>query len=85
MTGHVVSVSWFVATQLGWLSIHFTVVAGLLLGISLVAAWAWQFLEAEGGRRVLPEVGADEAMPRDVRWIAALLVAATVVIVAVFW
>ena len=85
VTGHVVSVSWFVATQLGWLSIHFTVVAGLLLGISLVAAWAWQFLEAEGGRRVLPEVGADEAMPRDVRWIAALLVAATVVIVAVFW
>lgn len=85
LTGHAISAVWFTATQLGWLGIHFTVVAGLLLGITLVAARAWQLLETEGGRRVLPDTGGEEAMPRDVRWIAALLLAATAVIVAVFW
>ena len=46
-SGHAVSAAWFVATQLGWLDLHFTIVAGLLFAVAfggpalamLILAW----------------------------------------------
>ncbi|HEX5757163.1 MAG TPA: sodium/solute symporter, partial [Arenimonas sp.] len=40
--GHALSAAWFVATQLGWISLHFTLVAGALLLATVVFALAWQ-------------------------------------------
>jgi SSS family solute:Na+ symporter len=52
VTGHAVSAAWFVATQAGWLGVHFTIVAGILFALTLVAAFAWQ---AAGGAAAGPE------------------------------
>ena len=43
LTGHAISAVWFVATQLGLISIHFSIVAGLLFVITLAAAAFWQW------------------------------------------
>lgn len=42
LTGHALSALWFTATQLGWVAVHFTIVAGLLFGFTALAALAWQ-------------------------------------------
>lgn len=45
--GHAVSAAWFLATQLGWLQVHFTLVAGALFLATLVLAKAWQWATGE--------------------------------------
>lgn len=56
VTGHAVSAGWFAATQLGWLNLHFTLVAGVLLGLTLLAAPLWQRLL--GGAPLAPALAA---------------------------
>lgn len=43
LCGHALSFSWFIATQLGWLSLHFTLVAAVLFAATLVAIACWQW------------------------------------------
>ena len=88
VSGHAVSAAWFVATQLGWLQLHFTLVAFVLLLITMVAAALWQTvlgdapgtaqLDAVDARRVAPA-------PSGVRWGAAALTLATAALVVAFW
>jgi len=40
--GHLLSAGWFVASQLGWLDVHYSIVAGLLFFATLIFAGAWQ-------------------------------------------
>lgn len=42
--GHFLSGAWFVATQAGWLNVHFTIVAGLLFFATALFAVFWQCL-----------------------------------------
>ncbi|MBT0962828.1 sodium:solute symporter family transporter [Denitromonas iodatirespirans] len=87
-TGHAVSAAWFVATQLGWLNLHFTLVAFVLLLITTAAAALWQTLlgsapstaqlDAVDARQVAPA-------PPGVRWGAAGLTLATAALVVAFW
>ncbi|QID18437.1 sodium/solute symporter [Nitrogeniibacter mangrovi] len=88
ITGHAVSAAWFVATQLGWLQVHFTIVAGVLLGVTLVAAWVWQALL--GGRASAAQLASVDARhvapaPAYVRLGALVLTAATAALVIAFW
>lgn len=45
-TGHLVSIGWFAATQAGWLHLHFTLVAGVLLAVTVAAIYVFQLLLA---------------------------------------
>jgi solute:Na+ symporter, SSS family len=88
LTGHAVSAAWFVATQLGWLTIHFSVVAGLLLLVTGVAAFAWQcWLGERPGVAQLDAVtpARYQPMPRAVRRYAAGLTLAVAALVVAFW
>lgn len=61
LTGHAISALWFGADLAGWISLHFTIVAGILLGITLLAAVGWQALSS-----VRPGDGQLDAVdPRD--------------------
>ncbi len=52
VSGHGISVVWFIGSQVGLLEVHFTIVAGVLFGISLLLAGVWQMLL---GGAVAPE------------------------------
>lgn len=54
LSGHTLSLVWFVATQLGWLGLHFSIVAGLLLFATTLFALFWQ--------RWLDEAPSDEQL-----------------------
>jgi SSS family solute:Na+ symporter len=87
-TGHAVSAAWFVATQTGLLDVHFTVVAGILLLVTVVAALAWQRwlgappsdaqLEAVTAKRYAP-------LPVAVRRCAIAITLVVAAIVVAFW
>lgn len=88
LTGHAVSAGWFVGTQLGWLHVHFSIVAGVLLGITALAAWIWQRLDGVGPEATqLAAVDPAHATPQStpVRWGAAALTAITAAVVIAFW
>lgn len=88
VSGHCISAVWFVATQMSWLKVHFSIVAGLLFFITLVCAWIWQAWLAE-----LPSPAALAAVERQGRSVpshalkigAGVVVLLVGVIVAVFW
>ena len=90
ITGHVASSLCFVASQAGWIDLHFTIVAGLLLGFSLVAACLWH--RVEGGvaalqrdEAVAAEIRAGlQGLPKDVLAAAIALVALTAALVWCF-
>jgi SSS family solute:Na+ symporter len=86
--GHAVSVVWFIATQLGWVDWHFTIVAGVLFLLTLVLTLI--------GSRVLDSQANDEQLaavdrarvapaPRSVHIGTGVLVVATAMIVIAFW
>lgn len=80
--------AWFVATQLGWLHLHFSIVAGLLFVITLVLAWAWQ--AALGGRPDATRLASVDqsalpALPRALRVAAIGVTLATLGMVLAFW
>jgi SSS family solute:Na+ symporter len=88
ITGHTVSAAWFVASQLGWLDVHFTIVAFLLLAITLVAATLWQRLlagEASAAQRAAVSANEVAQAPRHVQLGAAVLTGLTALLVIVFW
>lgn len=88
VTGHGISAGWFVATQMGWLEVHFTVVAGILFTLTLVAAVLWQVLGASPGPT--PEQlaairrGDQPRPPTDVLFGAGAVVAVTALVVILF-
>jgi SSS family solute:Na+ symporter len=88
LTGHAVSAAWFVLTQLGWLSLHFTLVAFVLLVITTLAALLWQALL--GGPVAPGQLAAVDARqvppaPPGVKRGAAVLAALTAALVIAFW
>ncbi len=88
LCGHALSAGWFVATQLGWLHLHFSIVAGLLFLITLGLAAVWQV--ALGGRPEaarLASVGQSTlpALPRALRVAAIGVTLATLALVLSFW
>lgn len=86
VTGHGISLAWFIATQIGWLDIHFTIVAGLLTGLSALAAVAWQaLLPAAAAAAAVSEVDATPPQSAALRATAWGLVALTAAMVIAFW
>jgi len=88
VTGHAVSALWFVAAQLDWLAVHFTIVAFVLLVVTLAATYLWQHLlgGAPAAAQLASVSTADVApAPRFVRRGAAVLTLATAALVAAFW
>lgn len=86
-TGHVISVAWFIATQLGLLTLHFTIVAGVLVVATVLAIYAFQAVTRVGPaaaqlrsvqRATLP------GLPPGVRWSATGVVALTLLLVFAF-
>lgn len=86
LTGHVLSAFWFVATQANWIAVHFTIVAGFLFAFTLIAAAFWHWLLREAAESPLVNGGAAAApLPSAVvRYGAAWLVAATLLLVLLF-
>jgi len=88
LTGHGLSAVWFVGTQLGWLSVHFTVVAAALLLMTFAAAWFWQQVLNVPPTAV--QIAAVDArlharVPSGVRWYALGLTLAVSGLVIAFW
>jgi SSS family solute:Na+ symporter len=84
LCGHAVSLAWFVATQLGWLTMHFTLVAGALFALTLGLAWGWQgWLGGAPDAQALASVAREgrAALPRAQRAGAIALVLATMALV----
>nr|WP_255783913.1 hypothetical protein [Lysobacter chinensis] len=88
VTGHAISAAWFVATQLGWLHVHFTIVAGVLLALTLLAAVLWQAASTarpRAGQLDVVDVSKAPRVPLAVRRGVALVVVLTAVLVLAFW
>lgn len=88
LTGHAISVAWFVATQLGWLHLHFSIVAGILLGLTALAAWGWQmFDDARPSAAQLASVDPAGTVRQSafVRRGAVMLTLLTAALVIAFW
>lgn len=86
-TGHAVSIGWFAATQAGWLDLHFTLVAGMLVAVTTVAIFAFQYwLGPTPGAAQLDAVDRSRvpAVPAPIRWAGYALIVLTLVLVALF-
>lgn len=87
-TGHVISAVWFVASQAGWIDIHFTIVAGCLFALTLAAAFVWQRWIGQAPTAAQLDAVDPSQLPRlgsGLRYAAWLLVALTAVLVIAFW
>lgn len=88
ISGHVLSAGWFLATQLGWSHVHFSIVAGLLFLATLVFALFWQaWLPAAPSAAALSAV-ARSRLPRAGKGLltgCAAVVGLTALIVIAFW
>jgi solute:Na+ symporter, SSS family len=82
LSGHALSLAGFVATQLGWLNLHFSIVAGLLLGLTLVAAAAWQAI-LPAAAAAIPE--SDPPQSLRLRLIGLGILLLTAAVVGAFW
>lgn len=82
VSGHALSLMWFAGTQLGWLTLHFTIVAGLLMGFTVLAALAWQ-----GGKTLSNPRGDIDDPPQSLRLraLGLVVVGLTVGLVLLFW
>ncbi len=86
VSGHVISVLWFVATQAGWLSLHFTIVAGVLTLLSASAAVVWQAcMPPAVAATAVSQVSGDPPQHRGLQRLAWGLVALTAIMVIAFW
>jgi SSS family solute:Na+ symporter len=87
LCGHALSAGWFVATQLGWLQVHFTIVAGLLFAATVLMAWGWRAVLDDAPTAVaLASVDQARAAPspRWLRPLAMAMVVLTLTLVFVF-
>jgi SSS family solute:Na+ symporter len=85
LTGHAVSLLWFIATQLGWIAMHFTLVAGVLFATTLVAIalWhAWLRRAPSAGQVALVGIASVRDLPRGLRFgaVAIFLLVVSMVI-----
>jgi len=88
LCGHAVSAAWFVATQLGWLHVHFSIVAGLLFVITLVLAGGWQAVlggRPDAARLASVDQSALPALPVALRLGAIGVTLVTAGVVLWFW
>lgn len=88
LSGHAVSLAWFIATQLGWLDIHFTIVAGLLFAVTMLLAFLWQWAAAQPPSAVAVATVAQAPAPTLPGWLrggAVLVTLITLGIVVTFW
>ena len=88
LSGHGVSAVWFLATQLGWVNVHFTIVAFVLLVVTLAACALWQFLlggTVTAEQRASVDASRVEPAPRLVRNGAVVLTVMTALLVVAFW
>lgn len=86
-SGHALSAAWFVATQLGWVTLHFTLVAGVLLAFTVLAALFWQKLDGQPPRAEQLDAVDRSAVPQPssaLRVLAAALAVASLVLVYLF-
>lgn len=89
IAGHLFSAVVFIAAQLGWHQLHFTIVAGLLFAFSLVAIIACQYLP-DADRPTAAQLasaaqGQGLRLSLAVRIGALLLTLATLALVVAFW
>ncbi|WP_420464684.1 sodium:solute symporter family transporter [Panacagrimonas sp.] len=85
LCGHAVSAAWFVATQMGLLDVHFTIVAGGLFLFTLAVAWGWSVTLGESANAGVGYVRGAIALPAGVKAGALGLLALTVTLVLAFW
>lgn len=86
-TGHVVSVVWFIATQLGYLELHFTLVAGVLLVATVIAIGFFHLFTRDlPGPTQLGAVHRSRmpTVPVGVAWWAVVVTLATLMVVIGF-
>ncbi len=83
--GHTLSVTWFVATQLDWVDIHFTIVAGILFFFTLIVAWLLSLRLREAANADVGYVRGAIALPAGVRIGALALLGITTILVLAFW
>ena len=88
-SGHILAGAVFLANRAGWVPIHFTVIGGVLFAATLVLTWAWarvlgeaDRLAPDSPRAALVDRTALPTLPRDLRWVAAVVLAA---IAAMLW
>ncbi|HSX63407.1 MAG TPA: hypothetical protein VLF15_01635, partial [Pseudoxanthomonas sp.] len=67
VSGHAISLLWFIGSQAGWLTLHFTIVAGVLFALSCLAMAAWQIRFGEA-----PEPDRLAAIRQDASWRVSL-------------
>ncbi|HEY7840030.1 MAG TPA: sodium/solute symporter [Gammaproteobacteria bacterium] len=87
LCGHALSLGWFVATQSGLATLHFTLVAAVLFAATLAAAGFWQWrlrLPPRADQLSSVERVPVRALPISLRVGAPLLVAATALLVFAF-
>lgn len=88
ITGHMVSAAWFIATQCGWLNLHFTLVAGVLLLVTLLAAMLWQWLLGDApaaSQLAAVATGQHERAPLGVRRASMVLTLLVAALLVAFW
>mgnify|MGYP003636707340 FL=1 len=87
IAGHLFSLSWFIATQIGWIDLHFTIVAGVLLVVTLAAIFLMQVVSSETpSAKQLQAVDRSRAppVPTPIKWLSCLLALVTLAMVWVF-
>jgi SSS family solute:Na+ symporter len=88
LSGHALSAAWFVATQMGWIDLHFSIVAGVLFALTIGLAWAWQRVTGETpapAALACVDQAAAPALPWALRAGVIAVTLATVGVVLAFW
>lgn len=82
-TGHLFSAGWFAATLAGWIELHFTLAAGVLLLFTMLACRLWAAMLHEPAQQRLARPRA--AVPGSVGWGAAATAVLVTALVLGFW
>lgn len=87
LAGHGFSIAWFLASQLGFVELHFTILAGVLLVFTLVAIFGCQaLLQQQPGSEQLDSIDRRRAppVPRPIKLSAIVVATLTLAIVFAF-
>ncbi|MAD46528.1 MAG: Na+/glucose cotransporter [Oceanospirillaceae bacterium] len=88
LSGHLMSVLLFIGAQLGWHSIHFTIVAGILFALTLLAIVIWQWLlktPTDAAQAAMTAQQPADLPVKAVRTGAVVLTLLTLLLVVAFW
>lgn len=90
--GHVFSAALFIARQAGWVHIHFTIIAGIIVIATALFTWLWARIlgSRDAPSANDPRIGLIDRVgiarvPADVRWAAAGILLAIGAIILMFW